>query len=169
MERPDGLEDISLTVRDRMNYMYLLMNQIITFQKSILNTEFSEREIEESILGLANLIPDIYRDDEFKKEYDEAVTKEMKDIRPKWGGRKLSMKFCENRKIQTHKEVPKIYVFKLLKGCMNLFSRLGMLTRREWTEKPTGMPFDEDIEDLDQFSESLENDELEGDKINGNN
>jgi len=67
--------EAELTLKDRLNFPYLLANQILTFQKAILNLEFSEREIREAIEGLVHLIPQAWKDEQFGKDMKKAQIK----------------------------------------------------------------------------------------------
>jgi len=132
----------SLTIKDRLPYTYILTEQIKTFQASCLNKDFSRREIEEAIQGLVNMIPKpwIEQDEEWKKDVEEAKKVVTVDIRPSFAMVKMNKDLCKAKGIEITKDVEVIDYFKLLHAVFNKLNRLGMISRREWTEAPTGMP-----------------------------
>jgi hypothetical protein len=149
-----------LTIRDRLNFPYLLGLQVETFQKSILNKDFSRREIEESIQGLVNVIPTRWKDKKFKDDLESAKAKVQVDIRPAFAGVRMKKELCEIRKIPIIQETIVIDYFKMLQACIDILDRLGMLSKREYTEAPTGMPFGEEAlpegMNLQEYLASLE-------------
>jgi len=132
----------SLTIKDRLPYTYILTEAIKTVLKSISSLQYSRREIEESIQGLVNMIPGswVANDEEWKKDMDEAQVKKVVDIRPSFARVKMSKKLCEKKGIQMTKEVIVPDYFKMLHAVFNKLNRLGMISRRDWVEAPTGMP-----------------------------
>lgn len=163
-------KDISfnLTIRDRINFPFLLAEQISTFQKAILNTDYSRREIEESIQGLAGMIPSRWEDEQYQKDRDASTEEYEVDNRPTFAGVPSSNQFCEDRGIPlTRTETRKNY-FKLLHAVIDLLERRGMLSRRQFTEQPTGMPEGEEAlpegMNLQEYIASLEVEEEEEDE-----
>ena len=132
----------TLTIKDRLPYTYILTEQIKTFQASCLNTEYSRREIEEAIQGLVNMIPKpwVETDEEWKKDIDESKKKIKVDIRPSFAGVNMKVELCELKGIPIEKEVEVVDYFKMLHAVFNKLNRLGMISRRDWIEAPTGMP-----------------------------
>ncbi len=133
-----------LNIRDKLDYPYRVDQQIETFQKATLNTDYSRREIEESINGLVHLMPSRWRDEKFTTDIDNAKAKVQQDIRPVFAGVRMNVELCEARDIPITQEVEVVDYFKMLLACIDLLDRLGMLSRREFTEAPTGMPFGEE-------------------------
>jgi hypothetical protein len=142
--RPSSEKLFDLTIRDRINFPFLLAEQVTTFQKAILNKDFSRKEVEEAIKGFKNLLPTRWEDDDFKKDIKEAVNKVTIDIRPTFAGVSMSERMCKAKKIPMTEDIELMDYFKVLKSCINLLDRRGMLSKREYTEAPTGMPFGEE-------------------------
>jgi hypothetical protein len=142
----DSLESddptFALTVRDRLPYSYILTKQVQSFQASYMNKEFSRREVEESIKGLVAMIPEpwVENDAEWKTDMDASKTKIEVDVRPAFAGVKMKMELCKAKKIPITREIEVVDYFKMLHAVFNKLNRLGMITRKEWTEAPTGMP-----------------------------
>jgi hypothetical protein len=136
-------KSFDLTIRDRLNFPFLLGEQVTTFQKAILNKDYSRREIEEAIKGLQNLIPSRWEDEQFKNDLAKAKTTIKLDIRPRFAGVSMDRKLCEEQGIPIEQEIEVLDYFPVLKACIDLLDRLGMLSKREHTESVTGMPFGE--------------------------
>lgn len=113
-------------------------------------------------MGLKNLLPTRWEDEQFKKDIGEAVTKIKLDVRPKFAGVRMDRELCEKKGIEVEQEVDVLDYFKVLKACIDLLDRLGMLSKREYTEAPTGMPFGENAlpegMNLQEYLDSLEED-----------
>jgi len=143
--------EAQLTLKDRLNMPYLLANQILTFEKSItvVGSE-SKTEIVESIKGLLNMIPTPWEDQEFREEIEKAKIQNDVDVRPEWCGLKATKDFCEKHGIGTIKKVDSLDHWKVLKACMNLLFRKGMLSRKTFTEKMTGKPATDGVEEVSE-------------------
>jgi len=143
---PSGLEsdDIQFAskIRDRLHYTWLLQEQVRTFQKSVLNVNFSRRELEEAIRGLVAMIPDIWKDndDQWKADYDKATVEVQVDVRRSFAGVKMSFRRCKEKGIDPFKTVKQTDYFIVLQAVFNKLFRMGMLSKREWQEGTTGMP-----------------------------
>ena len=134
----------SLTIKDKMNYPYLLAAQFLTIQKAILNREYSEEEINASILGLVSMIPESWMDDDWEKqEKDAKITKKI-DIRPVFCGIPTSMEYCKDNGITIYEEEQTFDYYKLFHACVNLLDRRGIITRRAKIEKHLGERFEFD-------------------------
>jgi hypothetical protein len=132
----------SLTIKDRMPYTYILTEAIKTVLKSISSMKYTRREIEESIQALVKMIPASWtnNDEEWEKDMAKATTKVTVDIRPTFAAVKMSERLCKKRGIPMTKEVEIPDYFQMLHAVFNKLNRLGMISRREWVEAPTGMP-----------------------------
>lgn len=131
---------MSLTIRDRMNFPYLLANQILTIQKAMLNSsdnsEISRREIEEAMQGFVQLIPEVWRDEEFYKEYESAKVIVTHDKRPIVAGKiRLAESVCKELGIEPYEQEETYDPYKLFHICINLLERRGMVSRQTYTEK----------------------------------
>jgi len=152
----------SLTIKDRLPYTYILTEALKTILKGISSQEYSRKEIEASTKFLVNSIPEpwVENDEEWKKDMDEAITKVDVDIRPSFAMVKMKKELCEKKGIPIIKTVDVPDYFKMLHAVFNKLNRLGMISRREWTEAPTGMPPGEkplpEGMNLQEYLESLE-------------
>lgn len=139
--------EAELTLKDRLNFPYLLANQILTFQKAILNLEFSDREIREAIEGFVHLIPEAWKDTKFEDEMKAAQTKTKIDIRPSFCGITASEKFCETHGIKAFREEETFDYYKMFQACINLLNRKKLLSRILRIEQLEGIDFDTATED----------------------
>lgn len=132
-----------LTVKDRLNFPYLLANQILTFQKSILALEFSEQEIRESVEGFTHMLPEAWKDDKFKQDLEQAKTTEKIDLRPRVAaGVKLSVEACKELGIKAIEEKEVIDYYKIFQACIDLLYRRKLLTKVHRVEVLEGVDFD---------------------------
>lgn len=130
--------EVQLTLRDRLNYPYLIARQIETFQQAILNLDLSPDEISEAIEGLIHMIPTSWRDKQFNEALEEAVIDTEVDVRPSFCGVKLDVKACiELGYAVTVKSQDSDY-YKLFLACVDLLDRRGMLSKRRFTERMIG-------------------------------
>lgn len=126
----DKQDEAQLTLKDRLNFPYILAQQILTFQKSILNLEYSEREIRESIEGFYQLIPDNWIDKKFRKAVKDATTTKKIDKRPLVAGNtRISAETCKSLGITAFEEKKVVDYYKLFHACINLLERRKMLSK----------------------------------------
>lgn len=128
-------EIVSLTIRDRMNFPYLLANQVLTIQKSILNQEFSEREIQEAVNGLVQMVPDSWKDEEWYDALDKALVKRIIDVRPDFCGVTATEKWCKEYGIVAFIEEDEFDSYRLFHAVICLLDRRGLISRQTFTEK----------------------------------
>ena len=145
MSDPIFTDEIQLTIRDRINYPYILANQILTIQRVLLNEE-AAKEVIDSVEALVHQIPDLYKDDAFQKEIDAAKLTIKKDVRPKFGGISLDDETCLEMGIPTTEEIEEKDPWAILQAIFNLLQRRSMLTRRSFVEKIVLKPFQADTE-----------------------
>jgi len=131
---PIFTDEVQLTIRDRINYPYVLANQILTIQRVLLNEE-AAKEVIDSVEALVHQIPDMYKDDSFREEIEKAVLKIVKDVRPKFGGVTIDEESCVEMGIPTTEEVLEKDPWAILQAVFNLLQRRSMLTRRNFVEK----------------------------------
>lgn len=119
-----------------------MTKQTQAFQAITVNFKASRNQIDHAIRGLVEMIPDpwIVNDADWQQDVAKAKQKITVDVRPIFAGVKLSPELCEKRGIPITKEVDVVDYFQMLHAVFNKLNRLGMLTRKEWTEAPTGMP-----------------------------
>ena len=134
MSDPIFTDEVQLTIRDRINYPYVLANQILTIQRVLLNEE-AAKEVIDSVEALVHQIPDMYKDDSFREEIEKAVLKIVKDVRPKFGGVTIDDESCIEMGIPTTEEVLEKDPWAILQAVFNLLQRRSMLTRRNFVEK----------------------------------
>lgn len=135
----------SLTIKDKMNYAYLIASQFLTIQKAILNKEFSEREIKEAVQGLVEMIPDSWKDDSWEKDVKKAEKEIIIDHREYWCNVLQSVKsYVDFYGKSPFETVIEYDPSKLFHACVNLLDRRGMITRRSKTEKHLGEKFGND-------------------------
>lgn len=123
--------EAQLTLKDRLNFPYLLANQILTFQRALLALEFSEREIRETIEGFVHMIPESWKDNKFKENMDEAMITRKIDIRPRFCGQAATPAVCEELGVPTVKEVTTFDYYDLFQACINLLDRRGLTGKKE--------------------------------------
>ena len=150
MSTPDEVE-AQLTIRDRINYPYILGNQLITIQKAILSGQYGEAEIAQSVEALVHIIPDEMTDDRFKEEVEEAIIETEIDVRPTFCGVRLSVAICKEQGYPISYKSQDYDYMRLLHACVNLLYRRGMITKRVFTEIMTyerahGKNLDEAVE-----------------------
>jgi len=138
--------EAQLALKDRINFPYLLANQILTVQKSILVADTSiasNREIREAINCLVHLIPNSWKDKDFDNDLKKAEIIEKIDIRPRFCGLPASVKFCEEHGLVSYKENTSFEYHKVFQACMDLLQRKQMLTKIQRVEKLEGIIFEE--------------------------
>jgi len=134
----------SLTIRDKMNFPYLLAAQFLTIQKILLNPESSEEDKNASILGLVNMIPESWQDEKWEEQEKAARVIEQIDVRPESCGVPANMEYCKENGIIIYKEYETYDYYKLFHACVNLLDRRGLITRRAKIEKHLGEKIDND-------------------------
>ena len=135
----------TLTIKGKVDFPYLLARQIITYQQAILNTEHSEREIQEAIAGLVEMVPNSWKDSEWEKEIKEAEVEEQVDVAPIVAGNiRMNEATCKELGIPKWKIVKTNDSNKLFHSCIDLLDRRGMLSRVTKIEKMLGKRFEPD-------------------------
>lgn len=148
--------DASLTHRDRLNFPFLIASQILTFQRAILNLEFSAEEIREAVEGLVHLIPTKWKDQAFDDDLNKARIELTEDIRPRFCGIPASMEYCRKRHMPTLRIVRTFDYYEVFQACMNLLDRRGLLSRRIYKEIMTGQKADSSVEEFDDDDSSFD-------------
>ena len=138
--------EAQLALKDRINFPYLLANQILTVQKSILVADTSiasNREIREAIKCLVHLIPNTWKDKTFEDDFKKAEVTEKIDMRPRFCGLSASVKLCEELGLTPFKEKISFDYYEVFQACMDLLQRKQMLTKIQRVEKLEGIIFEE--------------------------
>ena len=157
MSDPIFTDEIQLTIRDRINYPYILANQILTIQRVLLIEE-AAKEVIDSVEALVHQIPDLYKDDAFRKDMAAATLKIKKDVRPKFGGIALDDETCKEMGVPTIEEIEESDPWAILQAVFNLLQRRSMLTRRSFVEKIVLKPFDDTEYDEENGDQSTDQD-----------
>lgn len=135
--------EAQLTLKDRLNFPYLLANQILTFQKSILKEEFSQREIRESIQGFVHLIPNSWKDKKWEEDLKDAQLTTTKDMRPIVAGTiRMSKETCEELGIEPYKTEETFDYYKMFQACVDLLDRRGMTSKKNPVQELENIDFD---------------------------
>lgn len=136
--------DLNLTVRERIDYPFLIANQILNIQRVIIKDSYDPAEIRDAVETLIAMIPLSWRetDDYFMKDIQSSIKKITVDIRPVFGGVQASPEICAKMGWSTTRIDEETDHFKAFNAVINLLDRKRMLTRRNWIEKVTGAPAD---------------------------
>jgi len=138
--------DLNLTVRERIDYPFLLANQILNIQRVIIKDYYDPAEIVDAVETLIAMIPATWRltDEDFQDDIKNARVTYPVDIRPSFGGITATHEICEKMGWAVSKEESELNHFKAFNAVINLLDRKRMLTRRNWIEKVTGEPAEKD-------------------------
>jgi hypothetical protein len=137
-------EDLGeLTVKDRLNFPYLLANQILTFQQSLIVEGDTEYRSQEALKGLVNMIPVAWKDPQFHEELEKAVKKVKIDNRPVVvKGIRMNEETCKKLGVKPYTIEKEVDYYKLFQACMNLLNRRGLLSKLHRIEVLEGVDFD---------------------------
>ena len=115
----------NLTIKDKINFPFILGNAILKFHEAIIKAEGfqSEQETREAALVLFNSIPDSWRlsDEQFDKDLKKAVIKTKEDARPIYCGKRVGK--------PRYKTVEVIDPYKVYHACLNVMDRRGLLSK----------------------------------------
>lgn len=121
---------------DRINFPYVLANQILTHQKAMLESEKTAQIVIESFVSM---IPDAWKDDDFNKDIDKAVVTIKIDNRPLCcGNLRMNEKTCKKLGIEPWIDKKQLDYFAMQQACLNLLERRHLLLRKTFTERMTG-------------------------------
>jgi hypothetical protein len=154
----DNLQEQSLTLGDRINYPFILANYLLKFGEAIVQPEGaqSEQQVREAALVLFNSMPDIWiaKDEQFKKDLDNAVVPRKVDLRPLWCGKRIGPKKEE--------ETKEIQPYRLYNAVINVFQRRGYLSKAIYNENivPTPESLQLEVEEGEANLRSEEVDKL---------
>jgi hypothetical protein len=130
--------EASLQIRERLPYNYLMSQMVLTFQKAILNIEYSSEELREASEGFVNMIPTSWRDEEFLQDLKFAEILIVQDNRPEFCGTLATEEFCLKNNIPLTRETKSFDYFKVFNAVINLLNRRGMLLKSQFKEIATG-------------------------------
>jgi len=141
------LFDVQLEMKDRLNYPHLLESKLIAFGETI-RKGVDTKDVQQQILDIFTDIPRELYDEQFKEDLTGVLSEREIDIRPEFGGYKLSKEHCEKFNLPIKGKVYDVDYFKLKHAIMNLLFRRNMLLRKDKVEQSTGRNLDDNIEDL---------------------
>ena len=132
--------DIQLELKERLPYNEVLLLSLLANKKNIAADNFSLDKSRRIIFDAYTDIPDSWITQRFYDEYlDDIIETKVIDVRPLFGTKKLSKRFCLEHELPITKEVKQINYFKLKNVIVNLLDELNMLIRKEKIEKSTGV------------------------------
>ena len=140
----DQVDAEQLTLRNRVNFPYILANQMLTFQRSLLALEFSEREIRECVEGFVSIIPSEWKDDQFKQDLEKSVVEKKVDVRPRFCGQAASEEVCEELGVPAFKMKVTIDYYYRFQACIDLLNRRGLISEKTKTERAEGVRYGND-------------------------
>lgn len=135
----DQFPEAQLTMRDRLPYHFILTQMILTFQKAILNIQYSAEELREAVEGFVNHIPILWRDEQFNKDLKKAQMLVYEDLRPVFCGIPADKEYCEKNGIPVERLVRTFDYFKVFNAVVNLLNRRHMLLKPQYKEIMTGI------------------------------
>jgi len=140
------MQDQGLMLGDRINWPYILGMNVLKVDDAIVKAEGhqSEQQVREAALALYDKIPDAWvaKDTKWKDDVAEAIVTVEVDDRPLWCGVRVGKpKFRKEDKINPH---------RLLRACVNVFNRRGLLSKTIFQENMVPVPsdFEEEQEDV---------------------
>ena len=135
-------QEASLTLKDRINFPYILANQILSFQKASASIDYDEQQVQDIIKGFVHALPTTWKDKAFTDQIKDASKEREIDNRPKFCGISASKIFCEIHKIEVTKKVTIIDYYKVYQACMDLLDRMKMLSNIHRVEELEDIDFD---------------------------
>jgi hypothetical protein len=146
--------EAQLTMRDRLPYHFLLSQMILTFQKAVLNIQYSAEELREAVEAFVNHIPFLWRDKDFEKDLKDAEVLVYEDLRPVFCDVVANREYCQQNGILVERLVKTFNYFKVFNAVINLLNRKHMLTKPQYKEIMTGhraLPGMEPFEEAEAF------------------
>jgi len=132
----------TLTIKgDKINYAWLIGNQVLTYQKLLGNIKYTDAELREVAVGFTDLVVDSLKDDQWEIDINNAKIIKITDIRPIFCTTPVSIEHCLRKKIPIYQKTLDYDSHKLIRACMNLFDRRGYLTKKAKIEKMLGERF----------------------------
>lgn len=124
-------QDQGLMLGDRINWPYILGMNVLKVDDAIVKAEGhqSEQQVREASLALYDKIPDAWvaEDSKWKADLENAIVTVEVDDRPLWCGVRVG-------ELKTRKE-ERIHPHRLLRACVNVFNRRGLLSKTIFQEK----------------------------------
>lgn len=146
----------NLAIRDRLNFSFILAEYEIKLQEVLdLKKDPGLNGMRAFVSWLIHSFPDDWKDDRYFDEMDQSLRRFLVDVRPEICGYKISYKFCEKRGLPVAKVVQMYDPFKQHQAVINLWFRLGLLSRVKFKEITSGKKFRKDLEDIDLTEEDI--------------
>ena len=139
----------NLTIRDKVNWSFVLANEILNFCNAIVKPEGlqSEQETREAVMCLFNSLPSswIENDKDFEEDLKNSVIYAKVDNRAEWCGKRVGKPYCphlkdavqcpkcKNFKKCTVKE-EKIEPYRLFHCIVNCLDKMNMLSKKSKIE-----------------------------------
>lgn len=99
--------------------------------------------MQETVEGFEHLIPDNWKDDQFRKEIDEARTTTRVDVRPiVTGSVRMSEETSKQLGIPAFVVEESVDYYKTFQAIINLLERKGMVSKVSRVEKVLGEEWD---------------------------
>jgi len=137
----EPLDAMQLTLKDKVNFPYILANQMLTFQRALLALEYSEREIRETVEGFVSMIPSDWKDDKFNEDLKASLIDKKVDVRPRFCGVAASLETCEKLGVPAFKMEIGIDYYDRFQACIDLLNRRGLISQVSRVEKVEGEQF----------------------------
>lgn len=131
----DPIENPKLTIRDRMDWAYLLQVAVHTLFNNLRNIDIEPMQLEITIGYLEGLIPDALVDGEYITEIKKLTKEEVVDLRPKFGGVPMREDKCIELGIKPYEKTSKINPTEKFHALMNLLQRIGVVAQKDRVEK----------------------------------
>lgn len=115
----------------------------IAFMKICNNPTNTESVVRETVMVIFDWIPDIWfeEDEEFQEDIKRAKIEQITDVRPIFCGQKATAEWCRQHGIEPFKRTVMYNHHLLLKACVNLLERRGLLSKKVFKEIMTGRRF----------------------------
>jgi hypothetical protein len=130
--------EAQLQIKDRLPCNFLIAQMVLTFQKAILNIQYSAEELREAAEGFVNMIPRAWKDQEFYEDLDNAATQIPMDSRPAFCDRPASDSYCRKHGIPTQVYIKSFDYMRVFNAVINLLNRRHMLLKPVLKEIMTG-------------------------------
>jgi len=134
-------DESTLTLGDRINFPYILAQQINTFQRAKVKEEGEQsfQEVMEAAKGFYELIPDAWRTKKFEEDMKKAIVTIYIDQRRHWCGVPIGDPQMAAFKFEDPD--------KIFHACINLVQARGLLARILYTEVKTGNEYLDEIKE----------------------
>jgi len=130
-------EEFGLTLRDRLDWPWLVLNNLRTITEIAKREVYDERIYKELVDIQEAIIPEKFR--QIDETYQADIKKNTKEVtidkRPKFGGIRLSEKLCAEMNIKPYETENQIPYIKKLDAIVSLLNRLGVIGKKDYVER----------------------------------